>query len=73
MADTAIDITPTAATGAPTRPRYGSISKDIQEFAYRIKATNVGTYAIPPAYGEAMYERKVQARSVGGRIVVEAR
>ena len=52
---------------------YGSIGKDIQEFAYRIKATNVGTYAVPPAYGEAMYERKVQARSLGGRIVVEAR
>ncbi len=52
---------------------YGFVGKDIQEFAYRIKATNTGTFAVPPAYGESMYERAVQARSLGARIVVEKR
>jgi uncharacterized protein YfaS (alpha-2-macroglobulin family) len=51
---------------------YGRVSGDVQEFRYRIKATNLGSYTVPPAYGESMYERQVQARSVAGRITVEA-
>ncbi|EPY5345334.1 MG2 domain-containing protein [Klebsiella quasipneumoniae] len=43
---------------------YGSASNDVQEFVYQIKATNTGNFTIPPAYGEAMYDREVQALSV---------
>lgn len=43
---------------------------DIAEIVYRIKATNVGSYVIPPAYGEAMYDRSVLGRSASGRIEV---
>jgi uncharacterized protein YfaS (alpha-2-macroglobulin family) len=50
---------------------YGSIGAEVKEFIYRIKATNVGTYIVPPTFGEAMYDRSVQARSLGGRITVE--
>jgi uncharacterized protein YfaS (alpha-2-macroglobulin family) len=50
---------------------YGSVNTTISEFIYRIKATNAGTFAIPPAFGESMYEREVQARSLGAKIVVE--
>ena len=50
---------------------YGTVNAEFQEFAYRIKATNTGTFVVPPAYGESMYERSVQARSLGGKIVVE--
>ncbi|MWN31110.1 MULTISPECIES: alpha-2-macroglobulin family protein [unclassified Gilliamella] len=47
---------------------YGSTHNDkIQKFTYQIKATNVGTYSIPPAFGEAMYDRDVQAVSKGGQ------
>ncbi|MOA52463.1 hypothetical protein D3C78_1757660 [compost metagenome] len=50
---------------------YGSASTDVQEFVYQIKATNTGSFIIPPAYGEAMYDREVQAMSVGsGKLVV---
>ncbi len=52
---------------------YGVVSKDFKEFAYRIKATNSGTFVAPPAYGESMYDRSVQARSLGGKIIVEKR
>jgi len=52
---------------------YGMVGKDFQEFAYRIKATNTGTFVVPPAYGESMYDRSVQARSLGGKIAVEKR
>ncbi|MDB5987411.1 MAG: hypothetical protein JWR16_2464 [Nevskia sp.] len=51
---------------------YGGISTDVQELRYRIKATNVGTFNLPPAYGEAMYDRKVQAQSLAGSITVTA-
>ena len=49
---------------------YGSLTSDVQEVIYRIKATNIGTYTIPPAYAEAMYDRNRVARSVAGTIKV---
>ncbi len=50
---------------------YGSASTDVQEFVYQIKATNTGSFVIPPAYGEAMYDREVQAMSASsGKLVV---
>lgn len=54
---------------------YGSTASDnLQTFKYQIKATNIGEYAIPPAYGEAMYDRDIQAVSKGGsKITVETR
>ncbi|CAI3941169.1 Uncharacterized conserved protein YfaS [Commensalibacter communis] len=45
---------------------YTSVTKDIQEYVYRIKATNAGKYIIPPAYGEGMYNPTIQARSLSG-------
>ena len=46
---------------------YGSTSNNhIQTFKYQIKATNVGEYSVPSAYGEAMYDRDIQAVSKGG-------
>lgn len=50
---------------------YGAIGADVQEYVYRIKATNAGEYAVPPTFGESMYDRSVQARSLGGKITVE--
>ncbi|HVF15286.1 MAG TPA: alpha-2-macroglobulin [Steroidobacteraceae bacterium] len=49
---------------------YVDATKDVSEIVYRIKATNVGTYTIPPAYGEAMYDRSVVGRSTAGKIEV---
>ena len=45
---------------------YGAATSDVREFVYRIKATNAGKFIVPPAYGESMYDRTVQARSPGG-------
>jgi alpha-2-macroglobulin len=50
---------------------YGSVGAEVKEFIYRIKATNVGTYNVPPTFGEAMYDRSVQARSLAAKITVE--
>ncbi|MDF7680225.1 alpha-2-macroglobulin [Enterobacteriaceae bacterium ESL0689] len=49
---------------------YGSATTDVQEFVYQIKATNTGSFIIPPAYGEAMYDREVQALSVSDKKLV---
>lgn len=52
---------------------YGTVGQDFSEISYRIKATNSGRFAIPPAYAESMYERGLQARSLGGQyLTVEA-
>jgi uncharacterized protein YfaS (alpha-2-macroglobulin family) len=50
---------------------YGRVTDVVQEFSYRIKATNVGSYVIPAAFGESMYDTKLRARAVAGRITVE--
>jgi uncharacterized protein YfaS (alpha-2-macroglobulin family) len=45
---------------------YGTATSDVHEFVYRIRATNAGKFAVPPAYAESMYDRAIQARSPGG-------
>ncbi len=44
---------------------YGTVTPEVREFVYRIKATNAGKFAIPPAYAESMYDRTLQARVPG--------
>jgi uncharacterized protein YfaS (alpha-2-macroglobulin family) len=50
---------------------YGTVNTQLSEYRYRIRATNTGTFIVPPAYGESLYERDIQARSLPGKIVVE--
>ncbi|MET3654303.1 alpha-2-macroglobulin [Dyella japonica] len=45
---------------------YGAATSNVGEFVYRIKATNAGKFIVPPAYGESLYDRRVQARTAGG-------
>jgi uncharacterized protein YfaS (alpha-2-macroglobulin family) len=51
---------------------YASMDTSIHEIVYRVRATSAGSFVLPPAYGEAMYDTRKQARSMGGRIVVES-
>ena len=48
---------------------YGTATPDVGEFVYRIKATNAGRFIVPPAYGESLYDRRVQARTAGGKVL----
>jgi len=50
---------------------FGDIGGNETTITYRIKATNCGTYAIPPAQAEAMYHQKIRARGVSGTLTVE--
>jgi uncharacterized protein YfaS (alpha-2-macroglobulin family) len=49
---------------------YGTASRNATEFVYKIRATNAGSFVVPPAYGESLYDRTVQARSLGAKIEV---
>ena len=49
---------------------FGSISTKVREFTYQIKPTNRGSFTIPPAFAESMYDRSIKARSLGGKITV---
>jgi uncharacterized protein YfaS (alpha-2-macroglobulin family) len=49
---------------------YGTVGTNAQTFSYRLKPTNRGTFVVPPLYAEGMYDRSVQARSVGGKFVI---
>jgi uncharacterized protein YfaS (alpha-2-macroglobulin family) len=51
---------------------YGGIEKHLTEVTYKVRATNVGTFVVPAAYGEAMYEHRIYARSAGGSFRVVA-
>jgi hypothetical protein len=50
---------------------FGTITGDVQEFVYTIRATNAGDYVIPPVYAESMYDRSVWAMGKGGRMTVK--
>lgn len=50
---------------------YGMVDKEVKTFVYRIKATNTGSFVVPPTFAESMYDRTIQARSLGGKIVVD--
>jgi uncharacterized protein YfaS (alpha-2-macroglobulin family) len=52
---------------------YGTATPDVKEFVYRIKASNAGTFIVPPAFGESMYDRRIQARSPGGATLTVVR
>ena len=47
---------------------YGSIGEEAREFVYRIKATNKGEFAVPPSFGESMYDRTVTSMGAGKKI-----
>jgi hypothetical protein len=50
---------------------FGHLTRDVSTFIYRVKATVAGTFAIPPPFGEGMYDRTLAAQGLGARIVVE--
>jgi uncharacterized protein YfaS (alpha-2-macroglobulin family) len=49
---------------------FGTITGDETTITYRIKATNHGTYAVPPVQAAAMYHPKIRARGISGTLTV---
>lgn len=50
---------------------YGRAQNEAQEFVYTIRATNRGTFVTPPVFGESMYDRRIQAMGVAGKMNVK--
>ncbi len=50
---------------------YGNVGGSVSEFRYRVRANNSGSFTVPPAYAESMYERSVYAQGgPAGRLQV---
>ena len=49
---------------------FGSLDSTSKQITYKIKATNIGTYTVPPAYAEAMYDPNTKAHGVASQISV---
>jgi uncharacterized protein YfaS (alpha-2-macroglobulin family) len=50
---------------------YGGVNSQMTEVTYKARATNVGEFVVPAAYGEAMYERRIFGRSAGATFKVK--
>ncbi|MES2297592.1 MAG: alpha-2-macroglobulin [Pseudomonadota bacterium] len=50
---------------------YGSVEHNMTEVTYKARATNAGSFVVPAAYGEAMYEHRVFARSAAATFKVK--
>lgn len=40
---------------------FGTVTGDMQEFSYKVRAINKGKFVVPPIFGEAMYDRETWA------------
>jgi uncharacterized protein YfaS (alpha-2-macroglobulin family) len=49
---------------------YGDIARNVGTFVYRVRANNAGTYQVPPAFAEGMYNRAVVALTKSGTLEV---
>ena len=49
---------------------YGDVGKSAGTFVYRVRANNAGTYQVPPAFAEGMYNRTVVGLSRGATLEV---
>lgn len=49
---------------------YGTLSRDMGSFTYRVRATNAGKFIAPAPFAEGMYQRKQQARGLSTQIEV---
>jgi uncharacterized protein YfaS (alpha-2-macroglobulin family) len=49
---------------------YGDVTRDASTFVYRVRATNAGMYAVPPAFAEGMYDRKIAGIGLAGKLEI---
>ena len=49
---------------------FGNVDQTARTITYKARATNIGQFAQPAAYAEAMYERRLFGRSVAGHFNV---
>jgi alpha-2-macroglobulin len=50
---------------------FTDLTESMTEYFYKIKATNVGSFVVPPAFAESMYDKNVKSRGMPSKITVE--
>jgi alpha-2-macroglobulin len=45
---------------------YGTVTRDVGTFVYRLRATNPGSFRTPPPYAESLYDRQQYGRGASG-------
>ncbi|MGM9491401.1 alpha-2-macroglobulin family protein [Ideonella sp. YS5] len=49
---------------------FGDVGTGTRDITFKARATNIGQFSLPAAFGEAMYERRVYGRSAAGKFSV---
>ena len=49
---------------------YGEVAREAKTFTYRVRATNAGTFQVPPAFAEGMYNRTITGLSLAGKLEI---
>jgi uncharacterized protein YfaS (alpha-2-macroglobulin family) len=49
---------------------YGDATKSVQTFVYKVRATNAGTFQVPPAFAEGMYNRQITGQSQSAKLEI---
>lgn len=49
---------------------YGTLSRNVGQFTYRVRATNAGKFFVPAPFAEGMYNRRLQGLGKGGVLEV---
>ncbi len=50
---------------------YGTVTNEVAEYQYKIKANTAGTFTVPPVFAQSMYEPTLKAYNLSGLIKVE--
>lgn len=50
---------------------FGGLNSDSKEIIYRIKATNTGTFTVPPVFAKSMYNPLIQSLGIADHITVK--
>lgn len=50
---------------------YGRVNTDMSEYTYKARAIAAGTFVVPPAYAESLYERDLKARAAAAQLTVQ--
>lgn len=51
---------------------YATATEKVQTFTYTAKATNSGTFVVPPMFGESMYNKDIYGMSASSTLKIEA-
>jgi uncharacterized protein YfaS (alpha-2-macroglobulin family) len=49
---------------------YGDATKVAATYAYKVRATNAGTFQCPPAFAEGMYNRQISGMSQASKLEI---